>query len=154
LAMLASYVVAMSVIPIYCARFLVVGEHGVERAALFDRMFAAFNRRYERFAARYEKLLQRALDRKLFVIGGVGTVFALSLLIYPLLGTQLFPTTDAGKFIITMRSPAGTRIEVTEALARRVEKVIREVIAPGEIGTVVENLGLAPSISAIYSSNS
>jgi len=53
-----------------------------------------------------------------------------------------------------MRSPAGTRIEVTQALAQRVEKVIREVIPPDEIGTVVENLGLAPSISAIYSSNS
>ncbi|HEY2484519.1 MAG TPA: efflux RND transporter permease subunit [Candidatus Binataceae bacterium] len=154
LAMLASYVVAMSVIPIYCARFLVVEKHGVKRSGPFDRMFAAFNRRYERFAAHYEKLLERALDRKLFVIAGVGAIFAVSLLIYPLLGTQLFPTTDAGKFILHMRSPAGSRIEVTEALARRVEKLIREVIPPDEIGTVVANLGLAPSISAIYSSNS
>jgi len=39
LAMLASYVVAMSVIPIYCARFLVAGKHGVERTGPFDRMF-------------------------------------------------------------------------------------------------------------------
>jgi multidrug efflux pump subunit AcrB len=154
LAMLASYVVAMTVIPIYCARFLAVGAHGVEHTGLLDRIFAAFNHYYERFAARYERLLQRALDRKLLVIGGVGAIFALSLLIYPLLGTQLFPTTDAGKFIINMRSPAGSRIEVTRALAQRVEKVIREVIPPDEIGTVVANLGLAPSISAIYSSNS
>jgi hydrophobic/amphiphilic exporter-1 (mainly G- bacteria), HAE1 family len=154
LAMLASYVVAMTVIPIYCARFLAVGAHGVERTGPIDRIFAAFNHYYERFAVRYERLLQRALDRKLLVIGGVGVIFALSLFIYPLLGTQLFPTTDAGKFIITMRSPAGSRIEVTRALSQRVEKVIRDTIPPDEIGTIVENLGLAPSISAIYSSNS
>jgi len=154
LAMLASYVVAMAVIPIYCARFLVSEKAEPGRRGLFTRLFDGFNRRYERFADRYERLLARALDRKALVIAGVAVIFVGSLGIYPLLGTQLFPTTDAGKFIIHMRSPAGTRIEVTEDLARRVEKVIREVIPPGEIGTVVENLGLAPSISAIYSSNS
>jgi len=154
LAMLASYVVAMTIIPIYCARFLVAEKDQHKRSGIVDRGFAAFNHFYERFAERYEKLLEKALDRKMFVIGGVGIIFALSLTIYPMLGTQLFPTTDAGKFIIHMRSPAGTRIEVTQQLAQKVEKVIREVIPPDEIGTVVENLGLAPSISAIYSSNS
>ncbi len=154
LAMMGSYVVAMSVIPIYCARFLVEEKRGAAPAGLLARLFAAFNHRYERMAERYERMLERALDRKLFVIGAVAAIFLVSLTVYPLLGTQLFPTTDAGKFIIHMRSPAGTRIEVTQALAQRVEKVIREVIPPDEIGTVVENLGLAPSISAIYSSNS
>ena len=154
LAMMASYVVAMSVIPIYCARFLVAQKAEAKNVGMVGRIFAAFNRRYEQFAERYEKFLEKALDRKLFVIGGVALVFLLSLTIYPLLGTQLFPTTDSGKFIIHMRSPAGTRIEVTQELAQRVEKVIREVIPPDVIGTIVENLGLAPSISAIYSSNS
>jgi multidrug efflux pump subunit AcrB len=154
LAMLASYVVAMAVIPIYCARFLVAEAGEASERGALQRFFDGFNRRYERFADGYERLLARALDRKLLVIGGVAVVFAGSLVLYPRLGTQLFPTTDAGKFVIHMRSPAGSRIEVTEGLARRVEQVIRTIIPPGELGTVVENLGLAPSISAIYSSNS
>ncbi|MFZ0657310.1 MAG: efflux RND transporter permease subunit [Candidatus Binataceae bacterium] len=164
LAMLASYVVAMAVIPIYCARFLnadearaaedggaATGEHS---QSLFRRAFGVFNRRYLRFANWYEKQLTRALDHKFIVIGAVTALFAISLLIYPLLGTQLFPTTDAGKFIIHMRSPAGTRIELTQELAGRVENEIRRIIPPSELGTVVANLGIAPSISAIYSSNS
>jgi hydrophobic/amphiphilic exporter-1 (mainly G- bacteria), HAE1 family len=153
LAMLASYVVAMSVIPIYCARFL-SAEGEARGRGFFGRVFSEFDGRYERFAAWYEGMLERALDRKAYVIGGVGALFLISLGIYPLLGTQLFPTTDAGKFIIHMRSPAGTRIEITRALSARVEHVIREVIPPAEIDTVVCNLGLAPSISSIYSSNS
>jgi len=156
LAMFGSYTVAMSVIPIYCARFLVAERHEEHKAptGLFERVFGIFNHYYERLAAGYERVLLRALDRKMLVIAGVSAIFAVSLFLYPLLGIQLFPTTDAGKFIINMRSPAGTRIEITQELAQRVEKVIREVIPPDEIGTVVENLGLAPSISAIYSSNS
>ncbi|HEY6418311.1 MAG TPA: efflux RND transporter permease subunit [Candidatus Binataceae bacterium] len=168
LAMMGSYVVAMSVIPIYCARFLTSeaamahaqsgaassGDGAEHRGGIFTRAFGAFNRGYERFAERYEKILVRVLDNKIFLIGGVSLLFVISMAIYPLLGTQLFPTTDAGKFIIHMRSPAGTRIEVTHQLAARVERLIREVIPPAEIDTVVSNLGLAPSISAIYSSNS
>jgi len=166
LAMLASYVVAMAVIPIYCARFLTAedarefeeaasgGGHGEHSGSLFKRAFGVFNRRYQRFADWYERQLRLALDHKLIVIGSVSVLFAVSLLIFPLLGTQLFPTTDAGKFIIHMRAPAGTRIELTQALAARIENEIRRIIPPQELETVVSNLGLAPSISAIYSSNS
>ncbi|MHB8383489.1 MAG: efflux RND transporter permease subunit [Candidatus Binataceae bacterium] len=168
LAMLASYVVAMAVIPIYCARFLTQEEaraleeassggganHAEPSGTLFQRAFGVFNRRYQRFADWYERRLRLALDHKFIVIGAVSALFVVSLLIFPLLGTQLFPTTDAGKFIIHMRSPAGTRIELTEALAGRIENEIRRIIPPQELDTVVSNLGLAPSISAIYSSNS
>ena len=71
-----------------------------------------------------------------------------------MLGTQLFPTTDAGKFTINIRAPLGSRLEVTENLSHQVEKVIREVVSPHDLDMVVANLGLAPSISAIYSNNS
>ena len=65
----------------------------------------AFMRVYERFAARYERLLDRALDHKFVVIGAVAVLFVVSMLIYPLIGTELFPQTDAGQFIINFRAP-------------------------------------------------
>ena len=73
--------------------------------------------------------------------------------LYPRIGTELFPRTDAGQFIINLRAPLGSRIEVTEALATEVEKVIHEVIPEHDLSTVVSNLGLAPGFSAIYSAN-
>ncbi len=75
-------------------------------------------------------------------------------MIYPLLGTELFPETDAGTFTINFRAPAGTRLELTTAMAREIEAVIRRVIPPRDLDMVVSNIGLAPSISAIYSPNS
>ena len=125
LSMLASYAVSMTVIPIYCARFLnkeeaIEAEEGTGRGPL-----AAFIRAYDRFAERYEHLLNRALNRKSLVIGSATALFAISLAMFPLLGTELFPKTDAGQFIIQFRAPLGTRIELTEQLCERMENLVQ-----------------------------
>jgi len=150
----ASYLVAMSVIPIYCARFLTAEDaKAAEDTTGQGNVFGVFMRAYDRFSHRYERWLTHALDHKLIVISAVAMLFAVSMAMYPLLGTELFPETDAGTFTINFRAPSGTRIELTAALAERIEQVIRGSIPVNEIETVVSNLGLAPSISAIYSPN-
>ncbi len=153
LSMTASYLVAMSVIPIYCTRFLsaaqaTAAEHGQGRGPL-----GTFNRAYERFALSYEHVLERALNHKFPVIAAVTILFVGSMAIYPLLGTELFPETDAGTFTINFRAPAGTRLELTTELAHKIEAEIRRTIPSSDLDMVVSNIGLAPSISAIYSPN-
>ncbi|MGC1397865.1 efflux RND transporter permease subunit [Candidatus Binatus sp.] len=153
LSMGASYLVSMSIIPLYCARFLtteqaLAAEHGESSG-----IFLAFNRLYERFASGYERLLENALNHKSVVIVGVAILFVVSLAMYPRLGTELFPETDAGTFTINFRAPAGTRIEKTTDMARQIEAIIRKVIPPDQLDMVVSNIGIAPSISAIYSPN-
>ena len=153
LSMLASYVVAMTVIPVYCARFL-TNESGREAEQGTGRGFlAAFIRSYDRFAERYERALEWSLDHKGTVIGAASILFVVSIAAFPLIGTELFPRTDAGQFVIQFRAPLGTRIELTEKLAERLEQSIREVIPHDELSTVVSNIGLAPGFSSIYSSN-
>ena len=153
LAMLASYVVAMTVIPIYCARFLTAAEAHEEETGEGRRVLGAFNRLYEGFAARYARLLDRALDHKAVVIAAVTVLFVVAMSGYRFLGTELFPRTDAGQFIINVRAPRGSRIEVTEDLTAKMEQVIRDLIPARDLSMVVSNLGLAPGFSAIYSPN-
>lgn len=153
LSMLASYVVSMTLIPIYCARFLTAEEAEAEEEGAGHGFFARFIRAYDRFALRYERWLDRALNHKWKVIVAIGLLFVGTMSLYPLIGTELFPRTDAGQFIINLRAPLGSRIEVTEALAKEVEKIIHEVIPEHDLSTVVSNLGLAPGFSAIYSAN-
>ena len=153
LSMLASYVVAMTVIPVFCARFLRPGDVAEGEDGEAHGGFAWFSGPYERFAARYERLLRAALDRKGMVVGALAILFVVAMLGYPLLGTELFPRTDAGQFVINLRMPTGTRIEVTEKLAEQVERVIRETIPATDLERIVSNLGLAPGFSAIYSPN-
>jgi hydrophobic/amphiphilic exporter-1 (mainly G- bacteria), HAE1 family len=154
LSMAASYVVAMSVIPIFCARFLTA--EGAREAEHHERrgLMAAFDRVYQRFAHRYERMLAQALDHKLIVVSGAALLFVVSLAMYPRLGTELFPETDAGTFTINFRASPGTRLELTTGMAREIEAVIRRIIPASDLDMVVSNIGLAPSISAIYSPNS
>ena len=152
LSMIASYVVSMTIIPLYCARFLTAqdGEHHMEEGR---GPLAAFMRGYERFAARYERFLVTALDHKLWVVGAITVIFIVSMGAFPYIGTELFPQTDSGQFIINFHAPLGTRIENTEQLTEKVEQVIRAVIPSSELSTIVSNIGLSPGFSSIYSSN-
>ncbi len=81
-------------------------------------------------------------------------LFALSLLIYPLLGVAFFPRTEAGQFVINLKAPSGTRLEVTQEEVQKVEDLIRQVVSPEELGIIVSNIGITQDISAIYTSNS
>ncbi|HBZ70548.1 MAG TPA: AcrB/AcrD/AcrF family protein, partial [Deltaproteobacteria bacterium] len=153
LSMAGSYVVAMTVIPIFCARFLTTEEAQAEEAGEHRGFVAAFNRVYARFVARYQRVLALALEHKAIVIGSVTILFAVTLGAYRFLGTELFPRTDAGQFIINLRTPRGSRIEVTESFCERIEAVIREVIPKEDLEMVVSNLGLVPDFSALYSPN-
>jgi multidrug efflux pump subunit AcrB len=153
LSMLASYVVAVTVIPIYCARFLTTESARAADAGAGAGPFAPFMRAYGGFARRYEHWLEAALDHKARVIGAITLLFVASMAIYPWIGTELFPRTDAGQFIIDYRAPVGSRIELTESLTERTEAAVRRLIPPAELSTIVSNIGLAPGFSSIYSPN-
>jgi multidrug efflux pump subunit AcrB len=72
----------------------------------------------------------------------------------PGLGQDFFPTVDAGQMKLHLRAPTGTRIEETAILCDQVEKLVRETIKPGEITSIVDNLGLPYSgINLSYSTS-
>jgi hydrophobic/amphiphilic exporter-1 (mainly G- bacteria), HAE1 family len=156
----ASYLVSMSIIPIYCARYLSPEEarRAAEREAsgvdTRTGLLAAFDRGYQRFTERLARVLERSLNHKLAVIGGAFAAFALSMLLSPRLGTRLFPETDPGKFVINVVTPVGTRLELTQAAARRINDIIHQVIPSRDLENVIANLGVVPNISALYTPNS
>jgi HAE1 family hydrophobic/amphiphilic exporter-1 len=152
LSMVASYIVAMTLVPIFCARFL-TPEEGRKAEEGGHGVLGHFIAAYDRFAIRYERWLSHALNHKLIVIGAAAMLFVASVSIFPFLGTELFPKTDAGEFVIQFRAPVGSRIELTEELAARLENVIRDLIPADQLETVVSNMGLAPGFSSIYSPN-
>ena len=81
-------------------------------------------------------------------------VFLLSFALTPLLGLSFFPRTDPGQFVINVKAPAGTRIELTNEYIARVEQSIRDVIPAKDLGMIVSNIGATPDFSAIYTPNS
>jgi len=158
-SLFASYLVAMTVVPLFCARFIRHEEADEEeghdkRKSLFGRLVHGFNHRYEQMLARYDIAIGKTLLRPVATVVGCMGVFLLSLSIYPLLGLSFFPRTDPGQFVINVKAPTGSRIELTDQYIKRVEDDIRDVIPPRDLGMIVSNIGITPDFSAIYTSNS
>jgi HAE1 family hydrophobic/amphiphilic exporter-1 len=153
LSLFASYVVALTVVPLFCAKLIRI-KHGAP-GGHEQRGFAAwFNRRFTGMLDRYDGLLKWSLVRPLATVVGILGVFVLSLGLYPFLGVSYFPRTDPGQFVINLKAPTGTRVEITESLIAQVEKIIHEEVAPEELAVVVANIGVQPGFSSIYTSNS
>src|SRR4051812_13333875 len=100
LSLFASYAVAMTVVPLFCARFMKsAASHFVsgESKGLGARFNDAFNRGFERFLNMYNWSVTRAVARPWVTLAVFACIFFGSLLIAPLLGLAFFPMTDAGQ---------------------------------------------------------
>jgi hydrophobic/amphiphilic exporter-1 (mainly G- bacteria), HAE1 family len=157
LSMLASFFVAMTVVPLFCAKFIksphLSHEH-VESNSRFGRIDAVFNRYFEKLVGTYDRTVRRSLLRPIATTVGLVGVALLSFSLYPLLGVAYFPRTDAGQFVINLKAPSGTRIEATQNEIQKVEDEIRKVVAPNDLRMIVSNIGVTPGFSAIYTPNS
>jgi len=154
ISLFASYLVAMTVIPLFCSRYLAAVHHQDGAAAHRpNRLNAWFNAGFNRLLDLYERSVRAALRRPALTVGVLSLTFVASLTIYPLLGVAFFPRTDAGQFTINLKVPTGTRIEVTEQYVAKVEELIRHTVAPEDFHMIVSNLGIVPDFSALYTSN-
>ncbi|HZZ15436.1 MAG TPA: efflux RND transporter permease subunit, partial [Candidatus Sulfotelmatobacter sp.] len=156
-SLFASYAVAMTVVPLFCARFI-KSPHG-EAAhhpgnTVFERFVRGFNRVYDRMLMRYDITVRRTLLRPMATVIGILGVCLFSFALYPLMGLGFFPRTDPGQFVINVKAPTGTRIELTNQYVKRVEQDIRQVVSPNDLDMIVSNIGITPDFSAIYTSNS
>jgi len=169
ISLFASYLVAMTVIPLFCSRFLKAVPHGggqghkeseyeVEPSTAtghswWERFNAGFNRMFNQVLDFYEYWVRRAVQRPGLTVALLSGVFVASLAIYPLLGLAFFPQTDAGQFTINLKVPTGTRIEVTEQYVAKVEELIRHTVEAKDLKMVVSNIGVVPDFSSLYTTN-
>jgi hydrophobic/amphiphilic exporter-1 (mainly G- bacteria), HAE1 family len=159
LALFASYFDAVTVVPLFCAYFLKavhgLGEGSVTaKKSWSERFHQKFDARFEQTLNLYERWVRRALDRPRLVVWGFVAFFLLCFLLTPLIGVAFFPRSDAGQFVINVKAPTGTRIEVTEGYVKQVEDIVRQVVKPVDLSTVVSNIGVFPDLSALFTPNS
>jgi multidrug efflux pump subunit AcrB len=159
ISLFASYFVAMTVIPLFCARFL----HGFHHAPSERHAQAHeeqrrgfnfwFNRGFKHLLDGYEHSVRWALKRPALTVALLALLFIASLAIYPYLGLAFFPQTDAGQFTINLKAPTGSRIEIAEQYVASVENLVRQTVDPADFNIVVSNIGVVPDLSALYTTN-
>ncbi|HJN08971.1 MAG TPA: efflux RND transporter permease subunit [Pirellulaceae bacterium] len=154
----ASYFVAMTVVPAYCARFL-RSRAGFQPAQDGDDALRQVeNLSSENTHSLYAGALSLALKFRWLVVLVTLLLVGASALLLPHIGTELFPNVDAGTFEIRMKTIPGTRLEDTEELVAQIEDTIKEVVPENEIEALISNIGLpvgkGAGFSTILSPNS
>ncbi len=104
-----------------------------------------FNRVFERFRLFYGGFLAWSLDNRAVVVAGFAILVAGSCCLFFVVGSDFFPTVDAGQIRLHVRARPGTRIEETERQFADVEEVIRKVIPENELATMIDNMGIPNS---------
>ena len=141
-ALIASYVVSVTVIPLLAPYILRRGDAGVrnrlERVVLrFDRFVVEPIREF------YVRLTGRALHhRALFLVGGV-VLLAVSARQMGLIGRDLMPPMDTGIIKVAFETDANTSLAATEATLSRMERIIRE---RSDVTSVSSVVGSEPAV--------
>ena len=159
LSLIASYAVAMSVVPLFCSRF--IGTHHATNPAAaprrptpLDRFNAWFDPKFEGFLNLYDRVIGLVLKQPVAILFVLTGIIVVSLFLFPQLDFSFFPRTDPAQFMMNLKLPSGTRIGLTEEEVAKVEQIVRDTVAPRDLEMIVSNIGSTPDFSAIYTTNS
>lgn len=150
-ALAASYVVSMTIDPVLSLQLLrpvvtVSPEGWIARAARWSERLMA------RLDEGYQTILQWTLDHAGLVLAALAAAFLASVAAARGIGTEFFPPTDESQFSISVQAPQGTSVFATDAIVQQVADVVRRVVPPRELATVVSISGV-PTTGAAFSPN-
>jgi CzcA family heavy metal efflux pump len=152
-AMLASYLLSRTLVPVL-VKYLIRGHEGEKNTRnFFSRIQQSFEKRFERVRQRYVDALAWSLQNRPTVLVLFAILVGSAFVIMPMVGRDFFPTVDAGQFRLHVNAPPGTRLEESQQIFSRVEDVIREVVPPGDIATVIDNIGIPQYVNLAFSDN-
>jgi len=117
--------VAVTVVPVLCSRLLRLPVPLDKRRGISGRIFTLSERSFMRVDNSYRSLLHAALQHRPTIVGGAAALTAIAFIALPQIPSELLPQTDEAEVSVTARMPAGTRIERTDAVSRRLEDMIR-----------------------------
>ena len=157
-AMLTSYFLSRTLVPTL-THYLLAGEvemYGgksegnssavqAQNAGLIWRIHHRFNHYFDKLREMYGVCLLTALKHRRFVTFTFVTLVIVSSFLLPMLGRDFFPSVDSGQMRLHVRAPAGTRIEETERWFGRINTVVREIVPPDELKTIIDNIGIPNS---------
>jgi multidrug efflux pump subunit AcrB len=140
-AMLASYLLSSTLVPVLAAWFMRPSEHG--EAGWLVRL----TRACQWLLGRLLPLRWAALAAYVLVCGLIVGVLG------PRLGAEIFPQGPVEQFQLRLRAPTGTRIERTEQLALAALEAIKAELGPERVAITTSFVGVQPPsypINTIY----
>ena len=158
IAMIASYVLSRTLVPTL-ARMLMSGEpeetfeNRVDAkvpngfALVIRKLNRLRDRWFDKLQSGYAGALEKVMRHRFYVLVIAGLFVVISFGLVPIVGTDFFPSVDAGLMKLHFRAPSGTRIEQTERIVTQIESRIRDVIPPKDLSTINAMIGVPISFN-------
>ncbi len=123
--------------------------------SVYDRTIGRVTHAFEQFTDWlgdiYQHLLGWSLHHRLTTVLIAVGVFVLSIVMVPLLGTEFVPKADFSETYVKFSTPVGSSLEQTEAKAKQVESVLREIPELRDSLTTINTAGsLGKNKASIY----
>jgi len=115
-ALLSALFVAVTLVPMMASRLLSV-----------ERMRAGEGRFFGRVRSSYRRVIGWVLNHKLVTISTAIAFFVSAIGITLVIGKEFMPTANDDTFMIQIELPRGTRIEETDRIAMKVERLIMDM---------------------------
>jgi multidrug efflux pump subunit AcrB len=141
-AMLSSYVLSSTLVPVL-STWLIKAGHGREDSGLLGRLSSYYGR-YLDSVLRFRWPL---------VLGYVAAAALLIYVLFPRMGTEVFPSVETRQVQLRLRAPTGTRVERTELIALKALDVIKQQVGPENVEITTGFIGVQPPsypINTIY----
>lgn len=123
-SLMCSLLMALTLIPVLCSKYLRVRPISETRHPVLNHITMAGRRLLDALDENYQQAIHWALDhRKTVIVTALGTV-AMAAVLIPLIGVELMPETDEGEVRVSLELPTGSRIEVTDEVAGRIEAML------------------------------
>ncbi len=143
-ALLASLLVALTIVPMLTSRFLRIKKGDAQKRGV-GKKFSIF---YERIEGRYTRLVRWALNHRPAILFGTLGIFILSLFLLPFIGAEMSPMTDQGEIQIRAEMPIGTNLETTNKAVQQLEEIVTKEVP--EIDILATSIGSGSGIMSLF----
>jgi multidrug efflux pump subunit AcrB len=129
-AMISSYLLSSTLVPVLSTWML---REGHSREPQF----------FDTLRSKYRDRLESAIRLRWIMVGGyVLATFAVIVILFPRIGTEIFPKVETKQIQLRLRAPTGTRLERTELIEMRAMDVIKDVVGPTHVEITTGFIGV------------
>ncbi len=129
--LLGSLFTAATFSPMLCSRWMkttyAAGTAG-KKSKLFSRFYNFSENMFRSWEAFYARALGFCLQHKKLVLIGFTAAFFATMLLLPFVENEFAPEEDTGDVRLTIQLPLGTRLEESDKVAQRIERILKSDI--------------------------
>ena len=135
MALVASLLTAIMLVPMLCSKFLKVGEEKSQKS-MFRFFYRAGEKSLTGIEDIYIRFLNWALMNRKTVLASCALIFVCSIGLAMFVGTEFFPEEDQNRVMANFELPVGTRYERTGRVAEQFEKTVENNVTERSVSFV------------------